>query len=112
MKTLKFAPHLVHKILSGEKTTTWRLFDDKDLQEGDELVFINKETSEEFGKAVITSAKQKTLGTLTADDWLGHENFASEEEMYAMYEKYYGENVDRTTEVKILTFDFRASKII
>jgi len=31
MKKLKFEPNLVPKILSGEKTSIWRLFDDKDL---------------------------------------------------------------------------------
>ena len=46
MKTLKFASHLVQKILSGEKTSTWRLFDDKDLQVGDGLIFVNKDTGE------------------------------------------------------------------
>ncbi|OYV63676.1 MAG: hypothetical protein B7X03_00755 [Parcubacteria group bacterium 21-58-10] len=76
MKTLKFAPHLVEKIISGEKTITWRLFDDKDLQEGDDLIFVNKETGEQFGTATITSLKIKTLGTLEADDWMGHVNFS------------------------------------
>ncbi len=64
MKTLKFSPHLVNKILSGEKTSTWRLFDDKDLQVGDTLGFIDKETGELFGNAVVTSLRVKTLGTL------------------------------------------------
>ena len=73
MKTLKFAPNLIEKILSGEKTSTWRLFDDKDLQVGDELIFINKETLKEFGTAKITSLKVKTLGSLTDADWVGHE---------------------------------------
>jgi hypothetical protein len=107
MKTLKFAPDLVEKILSGEKTTTWRLFDDKILQKGDELLFVNKETGQEFGMATITSLTVKTLGTLNAEDWMGHEKFASDEEMYATYRKYYGDKVDQTSEVKILTFDFR-----
>lgn len=31
-KALKFTPELSAKILSGEKTSTWRLFDDKNLQ--------------------------------------------------------------------------------
>lgn len=107
MKTLKFAPHLVEKIISGEKTSTWRLFDDKDLQEGDELVFMNKETGEQFGIAKIMSLKIKTLGTLTADDWIEHEKYSSDEEMYASYRKYYGDKVDENSEVKILTFDFK-----
>lgn len=106
MKTLKFAPHLVEQILSGEKTSTWRLFDDKDLQESDELIFINKETGEQFGTATITSLKRKALGSLVDNDWVGHERYASDEEMYASYRKYYGDKVDEHSEVKILTFDF------
>ncbi len=107
MKTLKFEPHLVQKILKGEKTSTWRLFDDKDLQEKDELIFINKETGEQFGTATITSLKVKTLGTLTDDDWVGHERFENNEEMYAAYKKYYGDKVNPDSEVKILTFTFK-----
>jgi len=107
MKTLKFAPHLVEKILKGEKTTTWRLFDDKDLQKGDELTFINKVTGEEFGTAVVISLYSKTLGTLEDLDWEGHERFGSEEEMYSTYRKYYGDDASPDSEVKILTFDFR-----
>jgi hypothetical protein len=107
MKTLKFAPHLVDKILSGEKTSTWRLFDDKDLSVGDELSFVNKENDEMFGTAQLTSVKMRTLGTLTEEDWIGHERFATEDEMYATYRTFYGETVDETSEVKILTFDFK-----
>ena len=107
MKTLKFKPHLVEKILSGEKTSTWRLFDDKDLQIGDELVFINKETGKEFGKAKITHLKVKTLGTLTNEDWDGHERYSSEEEMYKHYHGYYGDKVNKDSELKILDFDFK-----
>ncbi len=106
MKTLKFTPELVKKILSGEKISTWRLFDDKDLQIEDELEFINKETLETFGYAKITSLKIKTLGTLVDEDWVGHEKFFSEEEMYDAYKKYYGDKVNKDSELKIIAFDF------
>ena len=53
MKVIKFKNSLVSSVLSGEKDSTWRLFDDKDLKEGDELSLVNKDTMEEFGKAVI-----------------------------------------------------------
>lgn len=107
MKTLKFAPDLVLKILSGEKTSTWRLFDDKDLAEGDVLLFLNKESLEPFGMATITKLTVKTLGTLTDEDWEGHEKFPSEDEMYATYRKYYGDKVNKDSKVKILSFDFK-----
>ncbi len=107
MKTLKFAPRLVPKILSGEKTSTWRLFDDKDLQVGDILTFINKETLEEFGTAKVITLKIKTLGTLTETDWKGHEKFESDKAMYTQYRKYYGEKVSPESELKILEFEFK-----
>jgi len=106
MKTLKFAPELCIQILQGTKTSTWRLFDDKDLQTGDVLQFINKETLVEFGVATITSLHTKTLGTLDDSDWEGHERFSSEEEMYVTYRKYYGDKVSPDTEVKIIHFNF------
>lgn len=106
MKTLKFKPELVAKILSGEKTSTWRLFDEKDLKVGDEIEFINKDTMDTFGNAKITSLYAKTLGTLTEEDWMGHEKFPSEEDMYKTYRRYYGDKVNKDSEVKILTFNF------
>lgn len=107
MKTLKFTPELVEKILRGEKSSTFRLFDEKDLSAGDELELINKGTMEPFGTATIDSLFLRTLGTLTDKDWEGHEKFASEEEMYATYRGYYGDKVDPDTEVKIIKFTFR-----
>ena len=107
MKTLKFQPHLCEQILTGEKTATWRLFDDKDLQEGDEIELVNFETKETFGTGVITQLRIKTLGTLEAIDWEGHEKFDSEEAMYATYLSYYGDTVRPDTEVKIITFGFK-----
>lgn len=107
MKTLKFAPELCEQILAGTKTSTWRLFDDKDLQTGNELIFINKENLEQFGTAKITNLYTKTLGTLDDEDWEGHERFSSEEEMYDTYRKYYGDHVTPETEVKIIHFDFK-----
>ena len=71
MKTLKFKPHLCEQILAGEKTSTWRLFDDKDLQVGDVVECLNQETLAVIGTATLTAVKQKTLGTLTETDWGG-----------------------------------------
>ncbi len=76
-------------------------------EEGDQLLFVSKETGEEFGGAVITSLHSKTLGTLTDADWEGHERFASEEEMYKTYRGYYGDRVNEESVVKILSFDFQ-----
>ena len=74
------------------------------------MIFINKITGKQFGKAIITSLRIKTLGTLIDDDWIGHEKFASEEEMYAAYRKYYGDKVNNNSKVKIISFDFKKVK--
>ncbi len=107
MKTLKFTPALCDKILTGEKTSTWRLFDDKDIQTGDELFFVNKVTEKIFGKARVTALVEKTLDTLEEKDWVGHEQYDSVEEMYTTYRSYYGEKVGSDSEVKIIAFAFQ-----
>lgn len=104
MKTLKFQHHLAEQILAGEKTSTWRLFDDKNLMEGDELELIDSETGEVFARARIVHLKITQLGKHTDEDWDGHEKFASEEEMYKTYNEYYEGKVTPETEVKIIKF--------
>lgn len=106
MKQLKFTAPLCEQILSGEKTVTWRLFDDKELQNGDVVEFINKETGKVIGVAVLTNVKIKTLGSLEEADWVGHETYISVEEMYRTYCGYYGDKVGPDTEVKLIDFDF------
>lgn len=105
MKTLKFMTHLVSRILDGEKTTTWRLFDDKDLRVGDELVLVNKDTEEEFAKALITKVREKKLKDVQSSDFEGHEKYESEEKMYETYRRYYGEKVNPDTIVKMIDFE-------
>lgn len=107
MKVLKFAPHLADMIIAGEKTTTWRLFDDKDISTGDDFIFVNKESGREFASALAVSVKVKTIRTLDADDWVGHEKFKNEEEMYSMYKKYYGDKVQPDTELKVIKFNIQ-----
>lgn len=104
MKTLKFKPDLVPLILSGEKDSTWRLFDDKDLKEGDELQFMNSETDEVFGIASILFTREKKLEDLNDLDFEGHEKFESQERMYETYRNYYGDKVTPESIVKIIKF--------
>lgn len=104
MKTLKFVQNLVPLVLSGEKTSTWRLYDDKDLKVGDELNLINRDSGEEFAKAIITSVKEKKLVDINDSDFVGHEKFESKEIMISTYKMYYGEKVDENTIVKMINF--------
>jgi len=106
-KTIKFRPDLAKLILAGEKDLTWRLFDDKDLSEGDEVDLINWETKEKFGEATLTKVWEKKMGGLNEADFDGHEKFSSDEEMYKTYRTYYGEKVGSDTVVKIIRFKLK-----
>ena len=105
MKKLKFTPALCEKILSGEKTATWRLFDDKDLQAGDTLDLVDNTSLQSIGQAKITDVIERTLGTISVADQAGHEPFTSSEAMYQSYREYYpDQEIDANTAVKIIYF--------
>ena len=103
-KTIKFKDELAKLILAGEKSLTWRLFDDKDLSEGDEVDLINKDTMRKFGDAILTDVYEKKMGELEESDFDGHEKYANDEEMYQTYRTYYGDRVTPDTIVKIIRF--------
>lgn len=105
MKSLKFAPNLIPLILKGEKTITWRLFDDKDLKEGDVVRFFNSKTLKEFATAELIKVTEKKMGEVTDGDLDGHEKFTSKEEMYKTYSDYYNERITPETAVKIIKFE-------
>lgn len=104
MKTLKFIPSLISLIISGEKTSTWRLWDDKDLQVGDKVSFLNSATKEKFTVGELIQVTEKAFKDLTNDDWQGHEKFNNEKEMYDSYSKFYNRDVTPETLVKIIHF--------
>lgn len=110
MKQIKFANDLVSKILNGSKTATWRLFDDKDLQTGDQLEFLNRESGEMFARAEITSVQEKSLGEITESDFSGHETFSDREKMLETYRGYYGPEVGWETMVKMIHFKLLETK--
>jgi ribonuclease HI len=114
MKTLKFDHELANLILKGDKTSTWRLFDDKDLSVDDEVKFIDKVDTEDsstwkvIGQGKVTEVIEKKLGSVTEEDMKGHEAFSSQETMLNTYKNYYGERVTLDTPVKIVFFKFQS----
>lgn len=105
MKTLKFRKELSELILKNKKTTTWRIFDDKDIKQGDIIQFLVWETKEIFANAKIINVVEKKFKELNDDDLDGHEKFESNEEMYSTYSTYYNKKVDENTIVKIIKFE-------
>lgn len=110
MKSLKFDHDLAQLIVSGKKTSTWRLFDDKDLSVNDDIKLIDKvnpsrpETWKVIGIARINTVIQKRMGDIEPGDYDGRESFSSKHEMLQAYRKYYGSDVNFDTVVKIVRF--------
>lgn len=105
MKILKFDNELVPPILNKEKTITWRLFDDKNIQTNDKLEFINKQTGETFAHAIITSTREKPISKKNQNDYQeGHEQYESPEHMIQTFKKYYGNAITPQTPIKIIAF--------
>lgn len=106
IKKLKFEPALAEMIRRGEKFTTWRFFDDKNLQVGDIIDCIDKANpAEPFARVRVTQASEKPFGKLTPEDWDGHEKFMSEYERYETYSSYYNIPITPDTMVKVLRFE-------
>lgn len=103
IKTIKFTPKLAKLIKKGEKTTTIRLFDDKDLSVGDRIELATRDGKDitVFGKAIITEIIKRTIETLREEDFKGHEPVTDPLEHYRVY---YGDRVQPNSEVKVIRY--------
>lgn len=116
MKTLKLEHHLAELVGQGKKTSTWRMYDDKDLSVNDDVQLVDKvdpsnpATWRVIGIARINTVIQKRLGDLESADYDGHEPFSSGEKMLETYRGYYGEQVNLDTPVKIIRFTLHNEK--
>lgn len=112
MKTLKFNHDQAEMILQGQKTSTWRLYDDKDLSVDDEVKIIDKVNPDEptswtvIGQGVVTEVLEKKLARVGPEDMNGHEPFSNQQQMLDVYRTYYGQRVSLETPVKIVRFSF------
>jgi ribonuclease HI len=114
MKNLKLDHDLAQKVLHGEKTSTWRLFDDKDLTVNDQIELIDKvvvdqpQTWKVIGTARITRIIEKRVDDIRPEDYEGHGSDSSEtaEERLSSYRHYYGDRVTWSTPIKMIHFDF------
>jgi 8-oxo-dGTP pyrophosphatase MutT (NUDIX family)/uncharacterized protein YqfB (UPF0267 family) len=105
-KTIKFTHMLAKDILAGVKHSTIRLFDDKNISEGDIVMLLDKEAKSRLGLAKIASILEKPLGSISDADLDGHAKYSDQERMLADFCKYYGDEVTLETPVKIIRFNF------
>jgi ribonuclease HI len=112
VKTLKFDHNFAKQIASGEKTATWRLFDDKDLSVNDRIKIIDKVDPENektwavIGEAKVNEIVEKKLSDVTDADMAGHEVFKSKEAMLETYRQRYGDRVSLDDAIKMVYFHF------
>jgi ribonuclease HI len=112
VKTLKFNHEDAQAIADGQKTNTWRLYDDKDLSVDDMVKLIDKVKPDQpaswriIGEAKITEVVEKKLSKVGSSDMDQHHKFASVDEVLETYRGYYGGRVTAETPVKIVHFDF------
>jgi len=115
MKTLKLDHNLAQEVLKGTKTSTWRLYDDKDLSVNDEVRIIDKVKANDaaswrpIGVARINSVVQKRLQDVSNDDYEGHNQYPNRQAMIDVFRNYYGPQVNGDTVVKIIRFTFNNS---
>lgn len=112
MKKLKLDHELAQLVQAGKKTSTWRLFDDKDLTVNDTLELVDKVDSDHpqtwkvIGTARISRIIEKRLGDIQPEDYDGHEPHQSPHARLKAYQGYYGDRVTWDTPVKMIHFDF------
>ena len=105
--SLKFTPDLTKMILTGEKTSTFRL-EAKDLAVGDITEFLtrfDKNKVEHFGYARIMAVKTITLRDIELD-YDGHGSYNSKDEQLEAYKDYYGDEVELDSEFTIYDFEY------
>lgn len=114
MKTLKLDHGLAQAVLRGEKTTTWRMYDEKNLSVNDHIELVDKvdpgdmSTWRVIGTAVIDQVTEKRLKDINELDARGHEAFPSTESLYKEFQSYYGSDVGPDSPIKIIRFTFTA----
>lgn len=118
MKSLKLDHELAQEVLKGNRRSTWRLYDDKDLSVNDEVELIDKVNPSNpsswviIGRMRINSIVHKRLGDISQADLEGHETLSSSESLLEQYQQYYGPQVSQETPVKIVHFSFeKQSKV-
>ena len=116
MKYVKVSHKVAKLILEGEKSSTWRINDEKNISVDDDIGIIDKVDPKDqsswqiVGTGRVNSVVQKRLSDLDNHDLGPGEEFDSRQEMIKRFRDYYGPDVNENTTVKIINFDFSPQK--
>lgn len=97
-KTLKFPAAYISAILEKDQVTTARMFDEKNLTEGDMVDFLNQDTGETFAQAKITRIKIMSFAEMASLN-------KDPEYTYQGYSERYHTEITPDMEVKLVTCD-------
>ncbi|HSW65888.1 MAG TPA: ribonuclease HI family protein [Bacillota bacterium] len=110
MKSLKLEHSVAQRVQRGDITSTWRLYDDKDLSVNDQVALIDKvdpknpATWKLVGIAHIDTVVQKRIRDLEEADYAAAELGGKMDNILASLRQYYGPQVDLSTPVKIIRY--------
>jgi len=99
-------------IYSGEKKSTWRINDEKNVSVDDQIGIIDKVNPDDhsswqiIGTGRVSEVLQKRLNDIEPGDLGVGEDFESKPQMLKTFRKYYGGDISEHTPVKIISFDF------
>ena len=113
MDKIFFSNPLPELILKGKKTSTWRINEPVPYRKsntthtapGDIVSLWRNSPNQEFAQAKVTKVVETTFEQMDKQDQEGHEVFASKEEMYTTYSRYYQIVVSGETKIKIIWFE-------
>ncbi len=112
MKSLKFDHELAQAVQRGEKTSTMRIRDDKNLSVNDAVLVIDKtdpqrpETWRVIGTARLTRILEKHLSDVVEIGIESPEGHYVPQDMLTEFREYYDNDVSLSTSVKFIYFDF------
>ncbi len=116
MKLVKVSHKIAQLISSGQKNSTWRINDEKNISIDDKIGIVDKVDPEStntwmiIGWGRVNQVLQKRLSDIKPGDLGTGEDFSSPEKMLKTFRKYYGQDINDNTSVKIITFDFIPQK--
>jgi ribonuclease HI len=110
MKNLKFTPDQIPEIEIGNINTTIRLFDDKNLEVGDFIQFVNSETGGNFGYGIIEQVTQKRLSSLETIEKRFAKVCQNDRELLVTLHEFYGPNVTLDTVARVVRFAYLGKK--
>lgn len=109
MKKLKLNHIASERVRSGSQTSTWRLYDDKDIRVNDKLELLDKvdpadpSTWLPVGVVEVSAVIEKRIGAVQASD-LDDQQFKSTDELLDDCRRFYGPQADLATPIKIIHF--------